>query len=112
MFIQKRNTIAAGTTNDNVIAGDQFEFAPTRSIVEFGIVASATGLTCDILIGPRAVVTRMPLPVQRAANQFAIYPDEYPARGGAFQSERIIVRIANPTGGGVDAFTTVKYNPT
>lgn len=111
MYIQKRNTLTAGLVIDNVLAGDQYEFAPIRAIVEFGVVGSVTGLVMDILVGSRSVVTRMPVTLQRAANQFAVYPDEWPVRAGVQQSERVIVRITNPTGGSIDSFVSVKYNP-
>src|SRR5262245_46270140 len=110
MIAQKRTTIAANSVNDNVLVGDQYEFAPFRSIAEFGLVAVATGLEADVLVGANSVVTRLPITVQRAANQFAVYPDEFIVRAGAFMGQRVIVRIRNTTGGGIDAFTTVRYN--
>jgi len=108
MFIQLTTSLVLNSVNDNVIAGNQFEFAPARSIVEFGIVASATGLEVDVLIGARAVVTRM---LPSTANRFAIYPDDFTLKSGAMQGERIIIRIRNTTGGTLTAFTTVKYTP-
>lgn len=108
MFIQRQDSIAANTVNDNVIAGNQFEFAPSRAIVEFGIVASATGLEVDVLIGSRSVITRM---LPSLANRFAIYPDDFPLKGGAQMGERVIVRVRNTTGGALTCYTTVKYNP-
>lgn len=108
MFIQRQDSIAANSVNDNVIAGNQFEFAPARSIVEFGIVASATGLEVDVLIGARSVITRM---LPSLANRFAIYPDDFPLKSGAMAGERIIVRVRNTTGGALTAFTTIKFTP-
>ena len=108
MYIQLSTSIAANAVNDNVIAGNQFEFAPTRSIVEFGEVASATGLEVDILVGARSVVTRMLPSLQ---NRFAVYPDDFTVKTGARAGERIIVRGRNTTGGALTLFTTVKYTP-
>lgn len=108
MFIQRSDSIGATSVNDNVIVGNQFEFAPTRSIVEFGIVASATGLEVDVLIGARSIVTRM---IPSTANRFALYPDDYTLRAGAQAGERIIIRVRNTTGGALTAFTSVKYTP-
>lgn len=108
MFIQRQDTIPLNGVTDNVIAGNQFEFAPTRSLVEFGIVGAATGLEVDILIGARSVVTRMLPSIQ---NRIAIYPDDFTVRAGALAGERIIIRIRNTTGANIVAFTTVKYNP-
>lgn len=108
MFIQLSTSVAANSVNDNVIAGNQFEFAPTRAIVEFGLVASATGLEIDVLIGNRSVVTRL---IPSLQNRFAIYPDDFTIKSGAMQGERLIVRVRNTTGGALTAFTTVKYTP-
>lgn len=108
MFIQRSDSIGATSVNDNVIAGNQFEFAPARSIVEFGLVASATGLEVDVLVGARSVVTRM---LPSTANHFAVYPDDFTLRGGAQAGERVIIRARNTTGGALTLFTTVKYNP-
>lgn len=108
MFIQTQTTVLANTVNDNVIAGNQFEFAPTRSIVEFGLVASAIGLELDILIGGRSISTRL-LPSQ--ANRVAVYPDDFTLRAGAQMAERVIIRARNTTGGNLTLFTSVKYNP-
>lgn len=108
MYIQTSAVILANTVNDNVLAGNQFEFSPARAIVEFGIVASAVGLEVDVLIGTRSIITRM-LPSQQ--NRFAIYPDDFPLRAGAMRSERVIVRIRNTTGGNLTHFTSVKFTP-
>lgn len=108
MYIQTSAAVAANTVNDNVLAGNQYEFAPTRSIVEFGVVGSATGLEVDVLIGSRSIVTRMLPSIQ---NRFAIYPDDFPLKGAALAGERIIVRVRNTTGGALTAFVSVKFNP-
>lgn len=107
MYIQRSDTIVANTTNDNVLAGNQFEFAPTRSIVEIAVIGSAIGLEVDILIGARAVVTRL-IPLLKATA--AIYPDDF-LRAGAQQGERIIIRIRNTTGGNLIALTSVRFTP-
>lgn len=108
MYIQITTSLLTATVNDNVLAGNQFEFSPARSVVEVGLVASATGLEVDILVGARAVVTRMLPSIQ---NRFPIYPDDFTVRFGAMQGERIIIRVRNPTGGTLTINTTVKFNP-
>lgn len=108
MFIQRSDVLVLNSVNDNVIAGNQFEFAPVRSIVEFGITASATGLEVDVLIGDRAIVTRM---IPSLQNRFAIYPDDYTLKAGALAGQRVIIRVRNTTGGSLTCFTSVKYTP-
>lgn len=108
MFIQRSDVIALNSVNDNVLAGNQFEFAPTRCIVEFGINQSATGLEIDILIGARSVITRMIPLIKTTA---PIYPDDFPVKAAAMPGERIIIRARNTTGGNLTLLTTVKFNP-
>lgn len=108
MFIQRSDSIGANSVNDNVLAGNQFEFAPTRCIVEFGLNQSATGLELDILIGARSVITRMIPLIKTTA---AIYPDDFSVKAAAMPGERIIVRARNTTGGALTLLTTVKFNP-
>lgn len=108
MYIQTSTSIAANSVNDNVIVGNQFEFAPARSIVEFGLVAAATGLEVDVLIGSRSIVTRM---LPSIANRIAIYPDDFTLRAGIMMGERIIIRVRNTTGGAVVIYSSVKFNP-
>lgn len=108
MYIQTQASLVLNSVNDNVIAGNQFEFAPVRSVVEFGIVSAATGIEVDILIGARSIVTRM-LPLVKATAP--IYPDDFTVKGGAQAGERVIIRLRNTTGGTINSFITVKYNP-
>lgn len=108
MYIQTQVSIAANSVNDNVIAGNQFEFAPMRAIVEFGLVAAATGLELNVLIGARSIVTRM---LPSTANRLPIYPDDYTLRAGVMPGERIIIQARNTTGGAVVINVAVKYNP-
>lgn len=108
MYIQRQDTIPLNGVNDNVLAGNQFEFAPVSSIVEFGLDGAAIGLEIDVLIGARSIVTRMNPPID---NRFAKYPDEFTLRAAAMQGERVIVRARNTTGANIILFTTVKYNP-
>lgn len=108
MQIQTQTLVLANTVNDNVIAGNQFEFSPTRAILEFGLVASAIGLEIDVLIGQESVITRM-LPSQ--ANRVAVYPDDFTLKAGILGGQRIIIRARNTTGGNLTLFSTVKFNP-
>lgn len=108
MYIQTSTSIAANAVNDNVIVGNQFEFAPARSIVEFGLVAAAAGLEVDVLIGSRSIVTRM---IPSTANRTPVYPDDYTLRAGIMAGERIIIRVRNTTAGAIVINTAVKYNP-
>lgn len=111
MYVQLRTTIATVTTNNNVLAGNQFEFFPTRAIAEISVLGAATGLICDVLVGQRAIITQMPVSVVTVANRFGIYPDDFTIKAGGQAGERVIIRIQNPTGGNIDSLVSIKYNP-
>jgi len=63
--IQNSVSIAANTTNDNVIQGSQFEFLPYNAQLEFGLVGSATGLVADVYSGQDTVAERYALSTQK-----------------------------------------------
>lgn len=111
MFVQLRTNIVTLTTNPNVVAGNQFEFFPTRAIAEIAILGAATGLICDVLVGQRAIITQMPVSVVTVANRAGIYPDDFTIKAGGQAGERVIIRIQNPTGADIVSFVSIKYNP-
>jgi len=43
-MIMREVSIAAGATNENLIAGSAFEFARGRGVLSIGIAAAATGV--------------------------------------------------------------------
>lgn len=106
--IQNSVSVAANSTNDNVIAGSQFEFLPYNALLEFGLVGSATGLLADVYSGQDTVAESFAL---STANRFPIYPDDYPLNDVAAGGERVKVRIRNTTGGALTAFYSVKITP-
>lgn len=106
--IQNTVSIAANTTNDNVIQGSQFEFLPYNAQLEFGLVGSATGLVADVYSGADTVAERYALSTQ---NRFPIYPDDYPLTDLAAAGERVKVRVSNTTGGALTLFYSVRVTP-
>lgn len=108
MQIQSSVSIPATSVNNNVIAGDQFEFSPVRALLDFGLVASATGLEVDVLIGTESVITRL---LPSTANRVPIVPDDFTLRAGILPGQRIIVRVRNTTGGALTLFYTIRFNP-
>lgn len=108
MLIQKNTSIAANATNDNVNSGDQYEFAPFRSIVEVGLNQSVTGLEVDVLCGSRSISTRIIPLIKTTA---PIWPDDFLVKFGAQRGERVIVRARNTTAGAINLLSTTKYNP-
>lgn len=105
-YIQRSDAILTLVVNDNVLVGNQFEFAPFTGKVELGLVASATGFEVDVLVGAETVVTRM---LPSLANRFAVYPDDFTVVFGCLKGDRIVVRARNTSGGTLTLFTTVKF---
>jgi len=108
VFISKTTTFAASETKDNLIAGDQFEFAPVYSIVEIGMTQTAAELEVDVLCGNRAVVTRF-IPMVLSTNP--IYPDHFYLKFGALAGQRIIIRARNTTANTPTSRLAVKFSP-
>jgi len=106
--IQNSVSVAANATNDNVLAGSQFEFLPYNAFLEFGLVASATGLVADVYSGADTVAESFALSTQ---NRFPVYPDDFPLNDVAAAGERIKVRIRNTTGGALTAFFSTRITP-
>ena len=108
MYIQIQTTIAANSVNDNVLAGNQFEFLNQNAVLEYGIVAAAAGLEVDVLISERAITTRM---LPSTQNRVPIYDEDFTVRTGALAGDRQIVRARNTTGGNIVLFTSVRMTP-
>lgn len=107
-LIQISNSIAANATNENVLAGSQWEFLPFNAHLEFGINQSATGLVVDAYSGTDALVEGMIPLIKTTA---PVYPDDFTLEDVAGAGERIKVRVRNTTGGALTVLTTVRITP-
>lgn len=107
-IIQSSVSIAANTTNDNVITGSQYEFLPYNAYVEVGLVGSATGLEADAYSGSDTLCERMGLSTQ---NRVPVYPDDFTLNDVAAAGERLKIRVSNTTGGALTCFYSVKITP-
>lgn len=108
MIIQGSVSVGAGVTNNNVIAGSQFEFLPRNCLVEFGLVASATGLLLDISSGGDLLGQSYTPSTQ---NRVPIYPDDFTLVDVGLAGERIVVKAYNPTGGALTLFYSIRITP-
>jgi hypothetical protein len=103
-----RQSVAANSTVQNVLAGKLAEFLSDPSRVALYAAASAVGLNYSLLIGGESVVDDQEC---SAANRFPVVPDDFLAEGGGLGGDRIIVRVRNTTGAAITAFTRVEVNP-
>lgn len=100
--------VPANSVVDNVLAGKVYEFAPANSIVSLAAAAAAVGIRCSLLIGTEVLVDDQEI---SGANRFPILPDDYVARGGALRGDRIVLRLRNTTGAGVNTITALDIDP-
>lgn len=107
-LIQSSVTIAANSVTDNVLTGSQFEFLPYNAALNFGMTASATGLTVDAYSGQDTLCENLAPSLQ---NRFPIYPDDFNLTDVAGAGERIKLRVRNTTGGALTFFYAVQINP-
>lgn len=107
-IIQNSVSIAANATNDNVLAGSQFEYLPDDFYLEIGLNGAATGLLADVYSGSDILAESMLLTAQ---NRVPIFPDDFNLTDAAAAGERIKIRIRNTTGAAIVAFFTVKLTP-
>ncbi len=106
--IQNTVSVAANATNENIIAGSQFEYLPFNALVEFGLVGSAAGLVADIYSGADIVAESYAL---STANRFPVYPDDFPLNDVAAGGDRLKVRVRNTTAGALTCFYSVRITP-
>ncbi len=107
-MIQNSVSIAGNATNDNVIAGSQFEFLPFHAALEFGLCGSASGLVADVYSGQDTVAEALALNTQ---NRFPVFPDDFALNDVAAAGERVKIRIRNTTAGALIAFYSVRITP-
>jgi hypothetical protein len=106
--IQGSVALLTATVNDNVLTGSQWEYLPYNAAVEFGLVASATGLVCDVFSGQDNLAEGF---APSLANRFPVYPDDFTLTDVAAAGERLKVRVRNPTGGTLTIFFSVRITP-
>lgn len=94
--IQRAVTIAANVTNDNIIAGSQYEFARRRCIISGAVVGSATGLVANINSGGDVVMEQFPLKILDA---FPVIPDDFVFQDVMEVGDRLSIPVQNTTGG-------------
>lgn len=107
-LIQASVSVAANSVNDNVITGSQFEFLPYDAQLNFGLIASATGLVLDVYSGQDTLAEGMNPSTQ---NRFPIFPDDFNLTDVAAAGERLKIRARNTTGGALTLFYAVQVNP-
>jgi hypothetical protein len=106
-IIQNSSSIAANTQVDDVLVNQILAFnRQGLSLVDWGIVGSATGLLVSIFTG---VFQQAPEFAPSLANRFPIFPDDFGGRFGAGPADRIMLRARNTTGGALTVFFAFRF---
>ena len=103
-----RQSVAANTVVANSISGKTHEFVREPSIVRYYGSAAAVGLFSSFIVGDEIVVEDQEL---NSANRMPIVPDDFVAQAGAFEGDRIVVKLRNSTAGAIVGFTRVDVEP-
>jgi hypothetical protein len=94
-MILREVSVAATSTNENIIAGSAFEFARGRGVLSIGIVAAAAGCVANIQAGADIVAEAFAVPIKTT---YPIVPDEFYFTDVVEQGDRIVERVSNTTG--------------
>jgi len=97
-MIMKQVSVAANTTNENIISGSAFEFARGRGVLSIGIVAEATGVVANLQAGADIIAEAFTLPVLAT---YPVVPDQMYFTDVVEQGDRIVERAQNTTGAAI-----------
>jgi hypothetical protein len=99
MIIQKLENVAAGATNDNILAGSAFEFPRTNVVASMGIVAADVDVFATVQAGGEIVLEESEIAV---STDFPLIPDEFYYNFAALAGDRLVIRIRNANAGAQD----------
>ena len=105
-LIGKQTSVAANSTALPLV-GDQFEFINRPSMLEFGLVAEATGMLMTVYSGADLLAQEQPVPI-RAAGVPPTYPDDFLLQDVAGNGDRLSITLRNTTGAAIIVRTTVR----
>lgn len=107
-MIQKKVSIAANSSNDNLLSGYQMQILPYDAVVQFALCGSAAGLVADIYSGNDLVAEGYELNTQ---NRYPVVPDDVIGSDVAAALEPLKIRVRNTTAGALDCFFRVDIMP-
>lgn len=96
--IQAEVTIAANSTNTNIVSGSAFEYSRGRSLLSLGATAAATGIMVTIQSGADVILEESAAYI---ATQFPIVPDQMFYNDVMEPMDRLRIQMRNTTAGGI-----------
>jgi len=95
-LITKRIALGA-SSSASALTDDQFEYLPYNALVEFGLLADATGVLATIFSGSDLLMDEGPVAIG-AINVFPKFPDDYHLTDVAAGGERLKIRLRDTSG--------------
>lgn len=106
--MQFETSVAATSSESNIVSGSAFEFARVRQVVAIAIVAAATGSFVTIQSGSDVILEESPPMV---LTTMPIIPDHFYYNDVMEAGDRLKIAVRNPTGGAIIHRTVVQINP-
>lgn len=105
--MQNSVSVAANTTNANVLSAERFSRCPYQAALGgLYVTGSATGLTAELNVGGRSVTPATGVNVQ---NRFPVVPDDsLIEEWEAYNGELIQLTAVNTTGGALTFFWRIE----
>lgn len=103
--IQRAVSIPANSTNENILAGSQYEFARRPCLVSIGIQTTAAGLIANINSGGDVVAEAFPVP---AVAGMPVIPDNMYYNDVMETGDRLSIPVQNTTAGALVASVLVQ----
>jgi hypothetical protein len=108
MTIALTQSVPANSRTTNVLAGQQFEFLPAKSLVQVGATSSATGINADFNIGGETLIVDALIP---PTNRYPFPPDDIIATSSGRAGERLFLTFRNTTAGALTVQTKLEITP-
>lgn len=96
--ITVEKTIAANSTDPNILSGSNFQLPQAAQVVSGGVTAAATGLVMSLQAGARTLQEESACFVK---TNFPVVPDEMFYNFSVIPNEQLICRVRNTTGAGI-----------
>ena len=106
--IQAEVSVAANSTNTNIVSGSAFEYSRGRQLLSLGVTAAATGTFCTIQSGADVILEESPTYI---ATQYPIVPDQMFYNDVMEPMDRLRIQIRNTTGGALVARALALLTP-
>lgn len=106
-------SIGAGATVTNLLAGQTFEFLKNLSRVDVGLVSdNALGeVVADIQFGPEIQAEQVPVGAQSVAGALPRIPDDIVVSDAAAAGDRLVIRVRNTAAGAAIVRLLVRIRP-